>query len=168
MNNTAASLNRLAEALCAGLAKDRTPMGLAFVVDSQGWVSKEKADALAARVAELEAAAYGDAKLRLIGPVEQIRHLHACVAAQMARAETLDRLLREHPAAAPEVEALHASSGAVVETPGRPEDVSRQVSDLRGLLARQRAAVEEPHDDPVGLHHDYRTPRDLPEIGGAR
>jgi hypothetical protein len=59
-------------------------------------------------------------------------------------------------------EALHASSGAVIETPARPEDVTRQVSDLRGLLARQRAAVEEPHDDPVGLHHDYRVPHDLP------
>lgn len=61
-------------------------------------------------------------------------------------------------------EALHASSGAVIETTPRPEDVSRQVTQLRGLLSRQRAAVEEPHDDPVGLHHDYRTPHDLPEV----
>jgi hypothetical protein len=44
-------------------------------------------------------------------------------------------------------EALHASSGAVIEIP-----------------ARQRAGVEDPHDDPVGLHHDYRIPHDLPEV----
>ena len=50
---------------------------------------------LRARVAELEAAAYGDAEVRLLAPVEQIRHLHQAVAAQMSRAGTLDRLLRE-------------------------------------------------------------------------
>lgn len=61
----------------------------------------------------------------------------------------------------PAVEALHASSGAVIESPSRREQSSAK---LRGLLARQQAAVEEPHDDPVGLHHDYRTPRDLPEV----
>jgi hypothetical protein len=48
---------------------------------------------------------------------------------------------------APDVEALHAASGAVIEVPARP-----------------RAAVEDPHDDPVGLHHDYRIPHDLPEV----
>ena len=46
-------------------------------------------------VTELEAAAYGDATVRLLTPVEQIRHLHSCVTAQMSRADTLDRLLRE-------------------------------------------------------------------------
>ena len=101
------------------------------------------------RVAELEAAAYGDAKVRLVGPVEQIQHLHGCVAAQMSRANTLDRLCREKWARVTELEAaagdghtrtcdedpiafalteqaeaLHASSGAVVETPG---DVTPQV-----------------------------------------
>jgi hypothetical protein len=44
------------------------------------------------------------------------------------------------------VEALHASSGAVIETPGRP----------------RAAAVEDSHDSP--LHHDYRVPHDLPEV----
>jgi hypothetical protein len=58
-----------------------------------------------ARVAELETAAYGDAKVRLLTPVEQIRHLHAAVAAQLARAGTLDRLLREAQARVAELEA---------------------------------------------------------------
>jgi hypothetical protein len=34
-------------------------------------------------------------------------------------------------------EALHAASGAVIEVPARPVDVSRQVTDLRELLARR-------------------------------
>ncbi|MFI8294478.1 hypothetical protein ACIGCZ_00875 [Streptomyces nigra] len=37
-----------------------------------------------------------------------------------------------------------------------------QVQKLRGLLAVQRAAVEDPHDSP--LHHDYLIGRDLPEV----
>jgi hypothetical protein len=59
-------------------------------------------------------------------------------------------------------EALHAASGAVIETPTRSEDVAPQAQKLRGLLARQRAAVEDPHDSE--LHHDYRVGRDLPEV----
>jgi hypothetical protein len=98
-------------------------------------VARERAAKLRARVAELEAAA-GDGSTRTVDE-DPIRYSLT-------------------------PEALHASSGAVIETPARSEDVSRQVSDLRGLLARQRAAVEEPHDDPVGLHHDYRVPHDLP------
>lgn len=50
-------------------------------------------------------------------------------------------------------------------TEGDEEDVSPQVQKLRGLLAGQRAAVEDPHDGP--LHHTYRVSRDLPELGGG-
>lgn len=85
-----------------------------------------------------------------------------------------------------QAEALHASSGAVIETPARSEDVK-----LRALLADQREAVEltarvaaamapgaleaaeprivaellaeDPHDSP--LHHTYAKGRDLPEPG---
>jgi hypothetical protein len=57
------------------------------------------------QVAELEAAAYGDATVRLLNPIEQIRHLHSCVAAQMDRANTLDRLCREQRARVAELEA---------------------------------------------------------------
>lgn len=46
------------------------------------------------------------------------------------------------------------------------EDVSPQVSRLRSLLAGQREAVDGEHYAVV--HHDYRTPRDLPELGGQR
>ncbi|MFE7485555.1 hypothetical protein [Streptomyces sp. NPDC057552] len=49
-------------------------------------------NAARARVAELEAEAYGDAAVRLVDPISQIRHLHACVAAQRSRADVLDRL----------------------------------------------------------------------------
>ena len=45
------------------------------------------------------------------------------------------------------------------------DDVTPQVRRLRGLLAGQRAAVEDSHDGP--LAHSYRVGRDLPEMGGA-
>ncbi|NUK22027.1 hypothetical protein [Streptomyces lunaelactis] len=85
-------------------------------------------------------------------------------------------------------EALHASSGAVVEV---PEDVTPQVRKLRALLAGQRETLavvaditaattpealaaaeprivaellaEDSHDSE--LHHPYRLGRDLPEQG---
>jgi hypothetical protein len=46
------------------------------------------------------------------------------------------------------------------------EDVTPQVAKLRGLLAGQRAAVEDPHDGE--LAHKYRLGRDLPPLDGAR
>ncbi|MDQ0943320.1 hypothetical protein [Streptomyces sp. V1I1] len=55
------------------------------------------------------------------------------------------------------VEALHASSGAVIDT-SRAEDVRPQVQKLRELIGRQS---EDRHESP--LHHDYRLPRDFPE-----
>lgn len=107
-------------------------------VQRQAWEGAQaELESLRARVAELEAAA-GDGSTRTADE-DPIRYSLT-------------------------PEALHASSGAVIETPTRPEDVSEQVSQLRGLLARQRAAVEEPRVDPIGLHHDYRIPHDLPEV----
>jgi len=81
-------------------------------------MSPEKAaelESLRARVAELEAAAYGDAEVRLLSPVEQIRHLHACVAAQMSRAGTLDRLCREQRARVAELEVERHSTNEALD-----------------------------------------------------
>jgi hypothetical protein len=50
--------------------------------------------------------------------------------------------------------------------PEASEDVTPQVAKLRGLLAGQRAAVEDPHDGE--LAHRYRLGRDLPPLDGAR
>lgn len=36
---------------------------------------------------------------------------------------------------------------------------------LNEILARQRAAVEDPHDSP--LHHPYLLGRELPQVGGT-
>lgn len=47
---------------------------------------------------------------------------------------------------------------------GQPEQVSRSVTKLRALLAGQREAVDGEHY--ASVHHDYRTPHDLPELGG--
>lgn len=56
------------------------------------------------------------------------------------------------------VEALHASSGAVIETPSRRE---QSTAKLRGILARQQAAVEAAHETPP---RPRPTPHDLPEV----
>ncbi|MFD0146179.1 MULTISPECIES: hypothetical protein [unclassified Streptomyces] len=45
------------------------------------------------------------------------------------------------------------------------EDVTPQVQKLRGILAGQRAALEDPHDSD--LHHDYALGRDFPEHPGG-
>jgi hypothetical protein len=173
--NTAA-LNGLAETILAAQTKDRTPMGIAFAIDSAGqhltpeikdelvrltarvaeletsargcdgegcvlphsswctrardfaaehsgctcgepWKNTPQAHAghcwllsppddemewhrnrvaeLLARVAELEAAAFGDAPVRLLEPIAQIGHLHECVAAQKHRADTLNWICKE-------------------------------------------------------------------------
>jgi septal ring factor EnvC (AmiA/AmiB activator) len=119
-------------------------------------------DRLRARVAELEAAA-GDGSTRTVDedPIaysltEQVADqdqeagqdgppCQRCGAPAVSHVAWASGHLYVAPSTPSAVEALHASSGAVIEIP-----------------ARQRVAVEEPHDDPVGLHHDYRVPHDLP------
>lgn len=106
---TTRAVNAAAGVILAAMQQDRrTPTGLAIALDSACLLDSPEHAAevakLQARVAELEAAAYGDAEVRLLNPVEQIRHLHACVAAQMARADTLDRLCREQRARADQAE----------------------------------------------------------------
>jgi hypothetical protein len=186
MTNTRA-INAAAGVIHACIQQGKPlPASQAYALDAAGLLNSPEIAAelvlLRARVAVLEAAAYGDAEVRLLSPVEQIRHLHACVAAQMARAETLDRLLREYQAKTGDgstrtvdedpiayaltPEALHASSGAVIEIPDRPRDgVYRQGTahrqQMRDLIAGQRAALGN-HDGPP--HHDYTIGRDLPEV----
>ncbi|MFD9369613.1 hypothetical protein ACFWA6_18240 [Streptomyces sp. NPDC060020] len=65
----------------------------------------EQIERLRARVSELEAAAYGDAPVRLLEPVSQIGHLHECVAAQKHRADTLNWICKEQRARANAAEA---------------------------------------------------------------
>ncbi|MGW1497519.1 hypothetical protein ACWCQW_02825 [Streptomyces mirabilis] len=60
---------------------------------------------------------------------------------------------------------LFAPTQALREEPAA-EVVPPRVQAMRALLDGQRAAVEDPHDGP--LHHSYRVPRDLPQLGGAQ
>lgn len=46
------------------------------------------------------------------------------------------------------------------------EDVTPQVAKLRSRLAGQREVLDGEHF--AAVHHDYRTPHDLPETGGTR
>lgn len=111
------------------------PASIAYALDSAGLLNSPEhaaeVEQLRARVAELEAAA-GDGSTR-----------------------TVD----EDPIAySLTVEALHASSGAVIETPSRREQSSAK---LRDLPARQQAAVEAAHETPP---RPRPTPHDLPEV----
>lgn len=137
---------------------------------------------LRARVAELEAAAYGDAEVRLLTPVEQIRHLHACVAVQLSRADTLDRLCREQRARADEAEdsplawaeKLDAKSldnflvalGSFSEHEPMDEAVDRIHELLRSY--REATSVEEPSDKLTALlvpAQALREDADVEEVG---
>jgi hypothetical protein len=113
-----AALNDLAETILGAQKKDRTPMGIAFAISSAGQhLTPEltaEVKALRARVAELEAAAFGDAPVRLLEPIAQIGHLHDCVAAQKHRADTLNWISKEQRQRANAAEARVAELEATV------------------------------------------------------
>ena len=110
----------------------------------------------AKRFAELEAAA-GDGHTRTVEDriayalTEKAEALRPCCAGPRCTCTPFT------PVDDVTAEALHASSGAVIEV---PQDARRakSVVKLRGLLAGQR---EDAHDSP--LHHTYAVGRDLPE-----
>ncbi|MFJ5259128.1 hypothetical protein ACIQAC_01455 [Streptomyces sp. NPDC088387] len=80
-----------------------------------------------------------------------------------ARVAELEQLLAAKDRTVDEDPIAFALTEKAAETVPAPEpDVSRPVLKLRTLLAGQRAALEDPHDNP--LHHDYRVGRDLPEV----
>jgi hypothetical protein len=182
--------------ILAALTQNRTSAGIALALESaQLLMTPETAaelERLRARVAELEAAAYGEQHegIRLLSPVEQIRHLHGCVAAQMGRADTLDRLCREKRARVAELESERHSTNAALadvtvaqraaetaagvrgdepaEEPIRyalTEKAAESADKLTALFTPTQVLREERHEPP--LHHSYRVPRDLPETGGV-
>lgn len=143
-------------------------------VERDAW--HDWADTLAYKVAPVEVLGrhgedgkfpWSDA-LDLITPAAEVAALRARVAElEAAAGDGSTRTVDEDPirySLTPE--ALHASSGAVIEIPDRPRDgvypqgtAHRQ--QMRDLIAGQRAALGN-HDGPP--HHDYRTGRDLPEV----
>jgi hypothetical protein len=193
---TTRAVNAAAGVILAAMQQDRrTPTGLAIALDSACLLNSPEHAAevakLQARIAELEAAAYGDAEVRLLNPVEQIQHLHACVAAQMSRADTLDRLCREQRARADQAEEqlaakdrpvdedpiVYALTDKAAQLPAAPrvrhlrELLDRQCDQTeadgitRRIAPTQALQLEDPHDSP--LHHTYRVGHDLPTTGGA-
>jgi DNA repair exonuclease SbcCD ATPase subunit len=133
---------------------------------------------LLARVAELEAAAYGDATVRLLNPIEQIRHLHSCVAAQMARANTLDRLCREQRSRVAELEEqvrlLNTQRGDVAQLIERERGEGEECVDIDNLVAALALGSDEV---PVAGRDEWCTGCNVdhnpsecgyrPETGGA-
>jgi hypothetical protein len=193
---TTRAVNAAAGVILAAMQQGRqTPTGLAIALDSACLLNSPEHAAevakLQARIAELEAVAYGDAEVRLLNPVEQMRHLHACVAAQMSRADTLDRLCREQRARADQAEEqlaakdrpvdedpiVYALTDKAAQLPAAPrvrhlrELLDRQCDQTeadgitRRIAPTQALQLEDPHDSP--LHHTYRVGHDLPTTGGA-
>ncbi|WP_432138964.1 hypothetical protein [Streptomyces sp. bgisy154] len=165
-----------------------TLIGLGMLVPEGGAQELER---LRAEAAELLDAVYGDAKVRLLHPVEHARFLHSALAAQQGRAETLDRLLREAQARVAELEALKPAAVQTCRvcgagyTYGQPcstcefrervaaevsaDGITRQVAPTQALRSggvRAHAVWEDPHDGP--LSHRYEMGRDMPETGGAK
>jgi hypothetical protein len=99
----------------------------------------------------LKAAKRGRSRLRAeVGELRAERHVTN---------EALDDAVRE-------LRARRGEEPVETVTVHPAEDVTPQVQKLRGLLAGQRAALEDPHDSE--LHHSYRVGRDLPPLDGAR
>jgi hypothetical protein len=84
--------------------------------------------------------------------VEELRRLRATVGDGSTRTVDEDPIAYTLTEQAAEV---------VAPDPRRAESVAK----LRGLLARQSASLEDPHDSP--LHREYRTPHDLPPLGAV-
>lgn len=142
------ALNSLADLICRAQEQDRTPMGIAFAVDAAGrHMSPEVA-------AELES-------------------LRAEVAALRDERHSTNEALDDA------VKALRA-----LERPSGPDALMRVFAPKQALRPEERAARE---SDPgrraawrmlagrpaegehyAAVHHAYRTPRDLPELGGQR
>ncbi|HKW93134.1 MAG TPA: hypothetical protein VJX92_14655 [Methylomirabilota bacterium] len=101
-------------------------------------------------------------------PLSELEGLRARVAELEAQLAVKDRTVDEDPIAfvltdrADGIARLNVPLQALRED----EDVSPQVGKLRALLAGQRADVEGEHYAVV--HHDYDTPRDMPETDGAK
>ena len=141
------AISAAAGVIHAAMQQGKTlPVAFAYALDSACLLNSPETAAelilLRARVAELEAAA-GDGSTRTVDEDP--------IAYALTPAAELGGLDGAPP------EALHASSGAVVET--AVEDVSPQVRQLRELIGRQR---EDVYRSP--LHHDYEVPHDLPEV----
>ncbi|NUK12312.1 hypothetical protein HRW18_30925 [Streptomyces lunaelactis] len=206
------AINTAAGVIHACLQQGKTiPTSIAYALDSACLLNSSETAAelenLRKRVAELEAAAPTPQKTSyviemsgMLSPLSTLRH-----ASLDAAREPVMRYLAVHPGTPYRIvrwdetstvvecvgelpEALHASSGAVVEV---PEDVTPQVRKLRALLAGQRETLsvvadiraamtpealaaaeprivaellaEDSHDSQ--LHHPYRLGRDLPEQG---
>lgn len=130
------------------------------------------------RVAELEAAAYGDAPVRLLEPVAQIGHLRSALAAQMHRADTLNWICKEQrqradtaEARVAELEAERAQVAALLPTEpcieqGLPNELDAAEAEYGAweLVAGALGVpiprpLEDPHDSP--LHHSYAKARQL-------
>ncbi|MFB7440193.1 hypothetical protein ACFC01_17850 [Streptomyces mirabilis] len=104
--------------------------------------ARDEREAMAARIAELELERHST------------NDALADVTLAQRAAESADRLT-----------AFFAPVASLREEPAA-EAVTPRVPAMRALLDGQRAAVEDPHDGP--LHHSYRVPRDLPQLGGAQ
>lgn len=175
--------------ICAAQKQRQTAAGIAAALEAAGLLqspeSAAEVVALRERAAELEAEAYGDAVIRLVDPVSQIRHLHACVAAQRSRADVLDHLCGTYQERAELLEGspweravaglnalvdadvvFHVEPDGHISAPFSDEHIEWDLKAKRWVLTHDEdeglppLGPEDPHDSP--LHQSYELGRDLP------
>ncbi|WP_329291941.1 hypothetical protein [Streptomyces pseudovenezuelae] len=135
------------------------------------------------QAAAMEAAAFGDVEVRLLDPVGQITFLREALAAQLDRAGTLDRLLREAQAQR-EALAARLRAGQTWQRDRNPSLVAQDYVSQEELRAIFGIELTAPWDEQVvpepGCRHGLCDPskpfercpvcrmdRNLPEAGGA-
>ncbi|WP_406143688.1 hypothetical protein [Streptomyces anulatus] len=170
-------INAAVGVVLAAQKQRQTAAGIAAALEAAGLLQSPESAAevvvLRERVAELEAEAYGDAVIRLVDPVSQIRHLHACVAAQRSRADVLDHLCGTYQERAELLEgspweravaglnalvdagvAFHVELDGHISAPFSDEHIEWDLKAKRWVLT---------HDDGYGVHPNHPAPCRVPE-----
>ncbi len=143
------ALNELAALICRAQEQDRTPMGIAFAIESAGrHMSPEVAAELRARTAELE---------HLVRQMCDGLNGHECPPPDESPMGTVTRFAVRLMEAERRVAELEAQAA-----PG-PDAITQRIAPVQAL---RDLTVDGEHYALV--HHSYRTPRDLPEPGGQR
>ncbi|MFF7561918.1 hypothetical protein ACFZB4_18345 [Streptomyces pseudovenezuelae] len=180
-------VNTVADVINAALTQNRTAAGIAIALDSAQLLmcpdTAAELEKLREQAAAMEAAAFGDVEVRLLDPVSQITFLREALAAQLDRAGTLDRLLREAQAQRAAL-AARLRAGQTWEQDRTPPLVAQDYVSQEELRAIFGIELTAPWDEQVvpkpECRHGLCDPskpfeqcpvcrmdRNLPEAGGA-
>jgi hypothetical protein len=156
------ALNSLAELICRAQEQDRTPMGIAFAIDSAGRHMSPETAAELERLRDFEATVAGFVAAR----AEYVTALRNC---HPDNGHDYDRW-QGHAAARRQLAEL---LGLPVAWP--PEDAAGSVAKSADRLTRMLAPTQAYREDQAvegehyaSVHHSYRLSHDMPETDGAK